>query len=75
MRLLRCEDSQGDTVYLSFDQKGLFTVIAGAADVTGVFNIRDIVGRFRLPLTVRLVQGVRPKVEAARWAPWEGCGS
>ena len=67
VKLLRCIDSCGAYVYLSFDQRGVFTVIAGEKDVTGVFNIRDIVQRFRLPLTVKLVQGVRPRVDQSRF--------
>jgi len=67
IKLLRCMDTNNEILYLSFDQKGLFTVIASDRDLTGVFNIRDIVRRFRLPLTVKLVQGVRPKVDPVRF--------
>ncbi|XP_005100611.1 uncharacterized protein LOC101856271 [Aplysia californica] len=67
VKLLRCIDTNGDFVYLSFDQKGMFTPIAGEKDFTGVFNIRDIIRRFRLPLTVKLIQGVRPKVDPSRF--------
>lgn len=67
VKLLRCFDSKGEIIYLSFDQKGTFTPIAGDSDFTGVFQIRDIVRRFRLPLTVKLVQGVRPKVDPSRF--------
>ncbi|XP_076441344.1 uncharacterized protein LOC143280541 [Babylonia areolata] len=67
VKLLRCVDSKGDNVFLSFDQKGLFTPISGENDFTGVFNIRDIVRRFRLPLTVKLVQGVRPRVPDSKF--------
>lgn len=67
IKLLRCFDSKGDTVYLSFDQKGTFTPIAGEKDFTGVFSIRDVVRRFRLPLTVKLVMGVRPKVDPSKF--------
>ncbi|XP_050401514.1 uncharacterized protein LOC126818248 [Patella vulgata] len=68
VKLLRCEDSKGDSVYLSYDQKGLFTPIAGARDVTGVFSIKDIIRRFRLPLTVKLIQGIKPKVDPSRFS-------
>ncbi|ESP05490.1 hypothetical protein LOTGIDRAFT_228055 [Lottia gigantea] len=68
VKLLRCEDSKGDSVYLSYDQKGLFTPIAGAKDVTGVFSIKDIIKRFRLPLTVKLIQGIKPKVDPSRFS-------
>ncbi|XP_059140253.1 uncharacterized protein LOC131928281 [Physella acuta] len=67
IKLLRCFDSKGELIYLSFDQKATFTPIAGEEDFVGVFNIRDIVRRFRLPLTVKLVQGVRPKVDPSRF--------
>ncbi|RUS90152.1 hypothetical protein EGW08_002119 [Elysia chlorotica] len=67
IKLLRCFDSKGDTVYLSCDQKGVFTPIAGEKDFTGVFSIRDVVRRFRLPLTVKLVMGVRPKVDPSKF--------
>ena len=67
VRLLKCVDTRGDNLYLSFDQKGLFTPIAGPTDVMGVFTIKDIIKRFRLPLTIKLVQGVWPKVDSSRF--------
>lgn len=67
VRMLKCVDIKGDNVYLSFDQKGVFTPIASHNDVTGVFLIKDIIHRFRLPLTVKLVQGVWPKVDSNRF--------
>ncbi|KAH3698622.1 hypothetical protein DPMN_086166 [Dreissena polymorpha] len=67
VRLLKCTDVRGDALYLSFDQRGLFTPIANETDVTGVFLIKDIINRFRLPLTVKLVQGVWPKVDTTRF--------
>lgn len=67
VRLLKCEDSRGDNLYLSFDQKGLFTPIAGPTDVLGVFTIKDVIKRFRLPLTIKLIQGVWPKVDSSRF--------
>nr|KAG5698368.1 hypothetical protein BaRGS_010954 [Batillaria attramentaria] len=67
VKLLQCKDSKGESVYLSFDQKGLFTPISGESDFTGVFNIRDIVRRFRLPLTVKLAHGVRPRVDPSKF--------
>ena len=68
VKLLRCLDTKGDSVYLSFDQKGQFSPIAGENDFTGVLSIRDIVRRFRLPLTVKLVHGVRPKVPESKFS-------
>ena len=67
VRMLKCVDCKGDNVYLSFDQKGVFTPIASQNDVTGVFLIKTILHRFRLPLTVKLVQGVWPKVDNNRF--------
>lgn len=67
VRMLKCVDIKGDNVYLSFDQKGMFTPIASHNDVAGVFLIKDIIHRFRLPLTVKLVQGVWPKVDSSRF--------
>lgn len=65
--LLKCTDSNGEAVYLSFDQKCCFTPIANDGDVLGVFMIKDVISRFRLPLTVKLVQGVWPKVDKNRF--------
>ncbi|XP_046567925.1 uncharacterized protein LOC124276340 [Haliotis rubra] len=67
VKLLKCTDSKGESLYLSFDQKGIFTPIAGPDEFTGVFTIRDIIRRFRLPLTVKLIQGVKPKVDSSRF--------
>lgn len=66
-KMLRCLDSKGELLFLGFDQSGMFTPIAGENDFAGVFNIRDVVKRFRLPLTVKLIQGVRPKVDPSRF--------
>jgi hypothetical protein len=68
IKLLHCVDSKEDHVYLSFDQKGLFTPIAEEGDFAGVFSIRDIVRRFRLPLTVKLAQGVKPRVSESKFS-------
>ncbi|CAG2186978.1 uncharacterized protein LOC143058649 [Mytilus galloprovincialis] len=67
LKFLKCTDSRNNTLFLSFDQRGLFTPIAGPNDVAGVFTIRDILSRFRLPMTVKLVQGVWPKVDKNRF--------
>ncbi|KAH3698449.1 hypothetical protein DPMN_085970 [Dreissena polymorpha] len=71
VRLLKCTDVRGDALYLGFDQRGLFSPVANetdvTGDVTGVFLIKDIINRFRLPLTVKLVHGVWPKVDATRF--------
>ncbi|KAL4236393.1 hypothetical protein ACF0H5_004778 [Mactra antiquata] len=67
LRLLKCTDSKGDNVFLSFDQRGIFTPIASETDVMGVYLIKDVIHKFRLPLTVKLVQGVWPKVDSNRF--------
>lgn len=67
LKFLKCTDSRNNTLFLGFDQKGLFTPIAGPTDVAGVLTIKDILSRFRLPLTVKLVQGVWPKVDKTRF--------
>jgi len=64
---LQCTDSKGLTVFLSFEQQGLFTPIAGPNDISGVFMIKDVLQRFRLPITVKLVQGIWPKVDASKF--------
>lgn len=67
VRLLKCSDSKGENLFLSFDQKAMFTPIAGEGDVIGVFMIKDVINKFRLPLTVKLIQGVWPKVDSTRF--------
>lgn len=67
MKFLRCTDSKGDNIYLSFDQKGIFTPIASPDGISGVHTIKDMIKKFRLPLTVKLVQGVWPKVDSNKF--------
>ena len=67
VKMLKCYDSKGENIYMSFDQKGIFTPIAGPDDLLGVLSIRDIVRKFRLPLTVKLIQGVKPKVDPSKF--------
>ncbi|XP_041359313.1 uncharacterized protein LOC121375763 [Gigantopelta aegis] len=67
VKMLKCYDSKDENIYLSFDQKGIFTPVAGPDDLLGVLSIRDIVRKFRLPLTVKLVQGVKPKVDPSKF--------
>ena len=59
-RLLRCFDQKGDSVYFAFDQKGLFSPVAGQGNISGVHNIRGLIEKFRLPIIVRLVHGIIP---------------
>lgn len=66
-KVLKCRDSKNVILFFDHEQRGLFTLIAGSQDVAGVMTIKDIIGRFRLPLTVKLVQGVWPKVDSNRF--------
>ncbi|XP_013782103.1 uncharacterized protein LOC106466368 [Limulus polyphemus] len=58
-RFLRCLNSQGKTLYLSFEQKGKFSPIAGEDNISGVHSIKNLLSK-RLPLMVRLVHGKPP---------------
>lgn len=66
-KVLKCRDSKNVILFFDHEQRGMFTPIAGPQDVAGVMTIKDIIGRFRLPLTVKLVQGVWPKVDSNRF--------
>jgi len=59
-RMLRCLDSQGDSVFLGLEQKGLFSPIAGQGNISGVHSMSGLVEKFRLPVLVRLVHGIIP---------------
>eukprot|EP00918_Siedleckia_nematoides_P014157 GHVU01030772.1.p1 GENE.GHVU01030772.1~~GHVU01030772.1.p1 ORF type:complete len:674 (-),score=62.61 GHVU01030772.1:47-2041(-) len=59
-RLLRCFDAQGGDIYLSYEQKGVFSPIAGQTNISGVHDVKGILEKFRLPITVRLVHGIIP---------------
>ena len=60
VKLLRCFDMKGDSVYLNFEQKGMFSPIAGRENISGVHGIKGLLQKFRLPITVRLVHGIIP---------------
>ncbi|ELU06419.1 hypothetical protein CAPTEDRAFT_198404 [Capitella teleta] len=63
-RLLKCFDTKGNSVYLGFDQKGMFSPVAGQSNISGVHNIKALITKFRFPILVRLVHGIIPtKVE------------
>ncbi|GAB1608372.1 uncharacterized protein LOC106878872 [Argonauta hians] len=68
VKLLRCVNSQGENVYLSFEKRGLFSPIYSDDMFSGVLQIRDIIRKYRMPLTVKLVHGVWPKVEKERFS-------
>ena len=59
-KYLKCFDQQGETVFVSFDQKGMFSPIAGTGNISGVHNIKGLLEKFRLPIMVRLVHGIIP---------------
>lgn len=59
-KLLSCTDSNGDTFYFDYEQKGLFSPIAGQQNISGVHNVQAMLQKFRLPITVRLVYGIIP---------------
>lgn len=54
---LRCFDETGRSVYLKMNQKCKFSVIAKKDAITGVHTVENLMSK-RLPLTVKLVQGV-----------------
>jgi hypothetical protein len=61
VRFLRCLDLRGASAYFTFDQKGLFSPVAGKGNISGVHTIKGILNKFHLPLTIRLVFGTYPK--------------
>ncbi|XP_064605573.1 uncharacterized protein LOC135470515 [Liolophura sinensis] len=67
LKLLRCIDSKGESVYFAFDQRGLFAPLAKRDGISGVHTIKDLLAKFRPPLTVKLIQGVFPKVDKSRF--------
>ncbi|XP_076319898.1 uncharacterized protein LOC143230351 [Tachypleus tridentatus] len=58
-RFLRCLTNRNDTVYLSLEQRGKFSPMAGEDNISGVHTIKTILSK-RLPLMVRLVHGKPP---------------
>ncbi|XP_013778785.1 uncharacterized protein LOC106463311 [Limulus polyphemus] len=58
-RFLRCFTTRGETVYLSLEQKGKFSPIAGEDNISGVHSIKNLLSK-RLPMMVRLVHGKPP---------------
>ena len=59
-RFLRCFDQKGESVYIGFDQRGLFSPIAGQSNISGVHTIKGLLDKFRMPIMVRLVHGIIP---------------
>ncbi|KFM78072.1 Protein FAM59A, partial [Stegodyphus mimosarum] len=58
-RYLRCFTTKGETIFLSADQKGKFSPIAGEDNISGVHTIKNLLSK-RFPLMVRLVHGKPP---------------
>lgn len=58
-RFLRCFTSTGESVYLSLEQKGKFSPVAGEENISGVHTIQTLLSK-RFPLMVRLVHGKPP---------------
>lgn len=58
-RYLRCFTTKGETVFLSFEQKGKFSPVAGEDNISGVHTIKNLLSK-RFPLMVRLVHGKPP---------------
>lgn len=64
---LKCQTEQGDIVYISINETGLFspinsyqnptktTIEADNVDITGVFHVHDLLANFRFPLCVNLL--------------------
>ena len=59
-RLLRCVDSAGEAAFFAFEQKGAFSPVAGHSNISGVHNLKNLLEKFRLPISVRLVHGAVP---------------
>lgn len=59
-RILKCMDMKEEPVFFLFEQKGLFSPIAGTANISGVHNIKGLLEKFRMPIMVRLVHGIIP---------------
>ena len=58
-RLLLCRDEKGSDVYLTLDQRGLFSAVNGHT-AANVYTLRSLLAEFRLPIIVRLVCGSLP---------------
>ena len=64
---LKCRSQQGDILYISFNEYGLFSPLncrthrlksnteLNPVDVSGVFQLKDLLSNFRFPISVRLL--------------------
>jgi hypothetical protein len=66
---LKCQTQQGDTVYISLDESGLFSPLnlpthrikfnteSTRMDISGIFQLKHLLSNFRFPLSVRHLEG------------------
>lgn len=60
-KVMACTENSGnDKFYFDYEQKGLFSAVAGQQNISGVHNVQAMLQKFRLPITVRLVNGIIP---------------
>lgn len=59
-KILKCMDLKEEPVFFLYEQRGLFSPIAGSGNISGVHNIKGLLEKFRLPIMVRLVHGIIP---------------
>jgi hypothetical protein len=64
---LKCQTEQGDIVYISLDEPGLFSPLNSQnyrsksiketdnIDISGVFQLKELLSNFRFPISVRLL--------------------
>jgi hypothetical protein len=64
---LKCQTEQGDIVYISLDESGLFSPLNSQnyhststtenenIDISGVFQLKELLSNFRFPISVRLL--------------------
>ncbi len=60
---LKCQTQQGDIVYISLQESGLFSPLniqthrLNSMDISGVFQLQNIISNFRFPISVRPLDG------------------
>jgi len=64
---LKCQTEQGDIVYIALHETGLFSPLNSQikttadhsdSDISGVFQLKDLMSNFRFPLSVRLLNNL-----------------
>jgi hypothetical protein len=62
---LKCQTEQGDIIYISINESGLFSPLnsqnsrkkdSETLDISGVFQLKELLSKFRFPISVRLLQ-------------------